>query len=96
MAKIVEPIDELRVLVKDLLVKCDTLERENKRLSELCAGYQLQLSEAKAQMEQEKQRAQAVVLAQSLVTVSGSAKVARARVNSLLRDIDRCISLVNR
>lgn len=89
-------IERLRQSISRIVEQNRQLEEDNQKLSRLCSQQQQELEQIKQRLHESESKLKAVMLAGSLVEVSGGTKIARQRVNNLLRDIDRCISLVNK
>lgn len=68
---------------RDRLAKeCDRLKTENRELKQAAASLE--------------KRVKVLELGQSITGGSGDTKQAKARINRLMREIDRCIALMNR
>lgn len=91
-----DAIYRLRSSVNRLVERNLQLDKENKRLAKLHVQQKQELEETKQKLEDITSKFDKLALATSIIEVSGGTKVARQRVNNLLRDIDRCISLVNK
>lgn len=89
-------IDRLRSSVSRLVEKSQQLEKENQRLTKLSESQKEELDILRLKLAQTQDKLNAVTLSGSIIEVSGGTKAARQRVNNLLRDVDRCISLVNK
>lgn len=89
-------IDRLRARVVALVgayerVKGD-LEKRTAERDKLLAERE----EAERKVAALEQRIQVLELAEGMEGVSGGSKAARERVNKLLREVDRCLALMNR
>lgn len=89
-------IDRLRSSINRVVEKSKQLEKDNTKLARLCAEQAAELEQTKQRLEEATAKLSALTLSGSLIEVSGGTKIARQRINNLLRDIDRCISLVNK
>lgn len=89
-------IDRLRSSINRVVEKSKQLEKDNTKLARLCAEQAAELEQTKQRLEEATAKLNALTLSGSLIEVSGGTKIARQRINNLLRDIDRCISLVNK
>lgn len=89
-------IDRLKQSITRLITSNKELERENERLraQHTQMGDELQRSQTRA-LELEGQLT-ATLLSRGLSEVAGGVKGAKSRINTLIRDIDRCISVLNR
>lgn len=91
-----DSIDRLRSSVNRLVEKSVKLEKDNQKLTKFCAEQQQELEATKKRLDEATIKLNAMSVGHALIEVSGGTTVARQRVNNLLRDIDRCISLVNK
>lgn len=91
-----DTIDRLRNSVNRLVEKNRQLEHENQRLTKLSLTQSTELAQTKQQLEEATAQLNVLSLSGSLIEISGGTKIARQRINSLLRDIDRCLSFVNK
>lgn len=89
-------IDRLRNSVNRLVEKNRQLEQDNQRLTKLSLAQSTELAQTKQRLEEATAQLNVLSLSGSLIEISGGTKIARQRVNSLLRDIDRCLSFVNK
>lgn len=65
------------------------LAAENERLEK-------QVAEQTAEIEQLRNRLDQLLLHKSVTEVSGGVRAAKVRINRLLKDVDRCIALMNK
>lgn len=89
-------VDRLRSSVIRLMSRCKSLDSENSRLAIRCQRQEQELAAANEKIAQLEQQMTGLLLQKSILEVSGSVKSAKQRVNSLLRDIDRCIAMMNK
>jgi hypothetical protein len=86
--------------IKDKLlkvkVKQDLLEADNAQLKERAIQLELELKEAKAKSQNLEKNYDRVKLAKTLVSSTGDKAEMKFRVNELVREIDKCIALLNR
>lgn len=86
--------------LKDKLVKIkakqDRLEADNANLKKKAAQLELELKEAKANSQDLEKNYDRVKLAKTLVSSSGDKVEMKFRINELVREIDKCIALLNR
>lgn len=86
--------------IKDKLVrikaKQDRLEADNAQLKEKAIQLELELKEAKAKSQNLEKNYDRVKLAKTLVSSTGDKVEMKFRVNELVREIDKCIALLNR
>lgn len=89
-------IDRLRTRVAALMgvherVKGDLAKRTAERDKLLAEREELERKVAA-----QEQRIRVLELAEGMGSMSGGTKAARERVNKLLREVDRCLTLMNR
>lgn len=65
------------------------LAAENARLEALTTAQAAEMAQLRHQMDQ-------LLLRKSVTEVSGGVRAAKLRINRLLKDIDRCIALMNK
>ena len=65
------------------------LAAENARLEALTTAQAAEMAQLRRQMDQ-------LLLRKSVTEVSGGVRAAKLRINRLLKDIDRCIALMNK
>ena len=86
--------------IKDKLVrikaKQDLLEADNAQLKEKAIQLELELKEAKTKSQNLEKNYDRVKLAKTLVSSAGDKAEMKFRVNELVREIDKCIALLNR
>ncbi|MFT4771275.1 MAG: CO/xanthine dehydrogenase FAD-binding subunit [Cryomorphaceae bacterium] len=86
--------------IKDKLVrikaKQDLLEADNAQLKEKAIQLELELKEAKTKSQNLEKNYDRVKLAKTLVSSTGDKAEMKFRVNELVREIDKCIALLNR
>lgn len=89
-------IDRLKQSVAGLMSKARALERERARLEGLCGRQEAEIAQLKAKVCELEGALTHTLLSRSFVEVSGGVKGAKARINGLIRDIDKCISLIDK
>lgn len=88
-------IEDIKQHVAQLIEQNRSLKKDNTR-------YKIErerfLEENKEQLQKIallEQKIKAMELAGGLITTSGSVKLAKGKVNKILREIDNCIALIN-
>lgn len=81
VGKLIADNSRLREENMKAAVQRDKLKEENRRLSEQVAGLEKKMN---------------ILELRDGFSGDGNAKVARARVNRLMREVDKCIALLNR
>lgn len=82
VARVLAQNDELRAANAGLAA-------ENARLESLVAEQTVQIGELRLQLDR-------LLLHKSVTEVSGGVRAAKVRINRLLKDVDRCIALMNK
>ncbi|WP_294596790.1 hypothetical protein [uncultured Rikenella sp.] len=65
------------------------LGAENERLSELTAAQNEEIARLRVDLDR-------LLLRKSVTEVAGGVRAAKLRINRLLKDVDRCIALMNK
>lgn len=65
------------------------LAAENSRLEELAASQAAEIESLRGQLDR-------LLLRKSVTEVAGGVRAAKLRINRLLKDVDRCIALMNK
>lgn len=65
------------------------LAAENRRLERLAAEQMAEIENLRSKLDQ-------LLLRNSVTEVSGGVRAAKVRINRLLKDVDRCIALMNK
>lgn len=65
------------------------LAAENSRLEELTASQAAEIESLRGQLDR-------LLLRKSVTEVAGGVRAAKLRINRLLKDVDRCIALMNK
>lgn len=89
-------IDRLRQNVIQLMSRTRALEKRGRSLEVLCERQRLELESKDRKIKELESSLTETLLSKSLVEVSGGVRGARVRINGLIRDIDKCISLMNK
>ena len=88
-------LDALGAKIRLLIVRCDTLQEEKSRLKQQEEEYEQTISLLKAQQESLRIQYQRLKMAKALSGDDEDIKASKARFNKLVREIDKCISLLN-
>ena len=91
-----EPFDQLETVIRQLIGKYEEVERTNEQLIR-------ERSEMKDQIRQEQERLKALEekytklkISKALIASSEDLHGAKLKVNRMVREIDKCIALLNR
>lgn len=89
MDRLERDISRLLAKNKELREENHKLTGQNERLAETVAELKTKVSEQEEQIDQ-------LLLKKSVTEVSGGTKAAKLRINRLIREVDRCIALMNK
>jgi len=88
-------LHNFEALVRQLMMAYERLKRDNAGLREELLAAKEKLRSTEEQLEQAK-RDYSTLRTARLIEVSGNdAKDARARIAQLIREVDKCIALIN-
>lgn len=88
-------LDELKMRVHRLFGEVQKAERKNAALSERIAELEQQKKILEEQMEILTKKYENLKLARSLETGYKDSRPARLKINKLVREIDKCVALLN-
>lgn len=81
--------------VRQLMLHCDALRKENEGLKKRLEDSESELNDAKATIRTTTTKYENLKLAKMLSNGENDVKSAQLRVSKLVRDIDKCIALIN-
>ena len=88
-------VDVFVARVRQLMFQYQDLLKENKRLGEMLEERNECITKQKAEMAKLQNDYEALKNARMLAVTSGDAEQAKKRLNSLIRDVDKCITLLS-
>ncbi len=88
-------LDALGAKIQLLMARCDALKKEKCRLEQRVEECEQTISVLKAQQETLQIKYQRLKMAKALSGDDEDVKASKARFNKLVREIDKCISLLN-
>lgn len=89
-------IDELKRKVKLLAVKLESQNNEHIRLSSENTGLQDIVKTQEKEIKDLKQQNNTLLLSKAFVTENNGSHEAKVQINKIVREIDKCIALLNR
>lgn len=89
-------IDRLRTRVAGILAAGERTSEDLRKTTAEKIKLQQEKNELERKVAELEHRVRVLELSGGISTVSGGAKSARDRVNKLLREVDKCIALMNR
>lgn len=88
-------IDDFVARVRQLMFQYQDLVNENKRLGGLLEEKDETIRKQKAEMAELQNDYEALKNARMLAVTSGGTDEAKKRLNGLIRDVDKCITLLS-
>jgi len=86
----------LKDKVKKLLSLYNDIKAENAELKKRAEERTIQLKNAESELEFLKNKYNKLKLAKSLIASTGDSHDAKIKINRIVREIDKCIALLNR
>lgn len=81
--------------VRQLIMKYRNLEQESKELYEMVDERDKTIQQLRSEVAEWKQRYQTLKTARMIEVTSGEREEAQKRIQQIIREIDKCISLIN-
>lgn len=91
-----EAVDRLQNKLERLVVKHEDVKSVNQQLKEKLLSLQQKLENEQKNVSELKDKNKILKLSASLKGEEQDAKAARERINELVREIDKCIALLNK
>lgn len=91
-----EILDGIRLKVRSLKDRMQEQTEENSRLKQRNEDLQQMVQQKQALIDELEQKNQQLSLVKSIMADSEDAHDARIRINRIVREIDKCIALLNR
>ena len=88
-------LDTLRAHVQELMRRCNVLKRENEELEKRIEEQESTIATLQRDLDEMSIKYQDLLTARGLVLGESDIKAARNRFGKLVREIDKCISLLN-
>ncbi|PNW28748.1 hypothetical protein [Formosa algae] len=92
MSNIEEIVDALEDKISKMLGNVDALKQENAKLKEDLQNSQHNLQNHKQEIEAWSEKYEALKIAKSMLGSDDNKKETKLKINSLVREIDYCIS----
>jgi chromosome segregation ATPase len=89
-------VGTLKDKVKKLLSLYNDLKANNAELKKQTEEYKTQIKNKEAELDFLKNKYNKLKLAKSLLASSGDSHDAKIKINGIVREIDKCIALLNR
>lgn len=88
-------LNDFELRVKLLIAQCDKLKRENKSLKETIAQQESEIERVNNQLREWTLKYDNLKLAKIISTDDEEMKRTKKRLSGLVREIDKCIALLN-
>lgn len=88
-------LDALGAKIQLLMARCDALQKDKSQLRQRVDECEQTISVLKAQQETLQIKYQRLKMAKALSGSDEEIKASKVRLNKLVREIDKCISLLN-
>lgn len=95
MSDVYHEVAQIQTLAYELVQQFEEASNENEGLKERVNKLQDELAEKTRKLELLEQELKAAKIARSMVSSEEDTGLAKARISSLVREIDRCIALLN-
>ncbi len=96
MSRIEESVATLEASIKTLIEQLELLKSKNKELTEALKNSEEQVLEYKNKLVTCNQQYESVMLANSLLGSNDYNKQTKLKINTLIREIDYCISQLSK
>ena len=96
MAEIVPKLASLEKKIGKLMAYCDALEAERTSLRDQNEAMQLTLKKQQAALKEQEEKIRVLKLARSVSVNSEKTIDIKQKINEFVREIDKCINLLNR
>lgn len=91
-----EIIDRLHGKIENLISKLDDLESQNLILSQKLSDNILTIKQKEESIDDLKEKNRILKISSSINQVDGNDKSSKKQINDLVREIDKCIALLNK
>ena len=86
---------DLEFRVRQVMYLCDSLREENNRLKSDMTTKQKQIAEATEQLNLLRTKYDSLKTARTITAASVDVEVAKNKLSKLVREVDKCINLLN-
>jgi predicted nuclease with TOPRIM domain len=95
-AEQVDILKGIRQKVQSVKVRLQEQQDENRRLKNKYDDLQLSLQQKQTVIDELEQKNQKLALVKGIMADSGESQDAKVQINRIVREIDKCIALLNR
>lgn len=92
MSNIEDIVDSLENKISKVLHKLESLKQANTKLKEALQESEMKLQEQDKQMESWAEKYEALKMAKTILGSDENKRETKLKINTLIRDIDHCIS----
>jgi len=95
MSNIEDIVDSLENKISKVLHKLESLKQANSKLQEALQASEMKLQEQDNQMESWEEKYEALKMAKTILGSDDNKRETKLKINTLIRDIDHCISQIS-
>lgn len=88
-------INQFATRVRQMILQYQSVTKQNEDLCRQVAEQQERIAKLKAQLQQQRNDYESLKLARMVEITDGDMQSAQKRLAKLIRDVDKCITLVN-
>lgn len=88
-------INQFATRVRQMILQYQSVTKQNEDLCRQVAGQQERIAKLEAQLQQQRNDYESLKLARMVEITDGDMQSAQKRLAKLIRDVDKCITLVN-
>lgn len=88
-------LEDLRFRVKQVMFLCDSLREENSLLKSDLQDCKRAMGEQAEQLERLREKYDSLKMARTITAAAVDVDAARERLSKLMREVDKCINLLN-
>lgn len=81
--------------VRQMILQYEELKKENSDFYALVAQHEEEIKDLQSQLRQEQENYRTLKMAKMLEVTDGDMEVAKKRVTKLIRDVNKCITLLS-
>ena len=88
-------LNTFAIRVRQMILQYEELKNENSDLYALVAQHEEEIKDLQSQFRQEQENYRTLKMAKMLEVTDGDMEVAKKRVTKLIRDVNKCITLLS-
>lgn len=88
-------LNTFAIRVRQMILQYEELKNENSDLYALVAQHEEEIKDLQSQLRQEQENYRMLKMAKMLEVTDGDMEVAKKRVTKLIRDVNKCITLLS-